>query len=82
MNRGMIRGQEVIVQHASEENGFVELSPEAANHPWVAIGEFTMHVTTCMYYNWSPIAAGKEATNQINPPQSRRTQQSYENLDF
>ena len=34
----MIRGSEVYVEAASEENGFVELPPEAAKHPWAQIG--------------------------------------------
>jgi len=34
----MIRGSEVHVAAASEENGFVELPPEAAKHPWAQIG--------------------------------------------
>lgn len=38
MDRGMIRGSEVHVAAASEENGFVELPPEAAKHPWAQIG--------------------------------------------
>lgn len=39
MNKGMIRGQDVSVEPASEDNGFLELSEEASQHPWVAIGK-------------------------------------------
>ena len=39
MNRGMIRGYEVNVRPAGEGNNFVELSAEAAAHPWAKIGE-------------------------------------------
>ncbi|XP_064395652.1 uncharacterized protein LOC135342744 [Halichondria panicea] len=37
MNRGMIRGYEVIVQPAGDENHFVELAGEAASNPWAVI---------------------------------------------
>ena len=40
MNRGMIRGYEVTVKPAGEGNNFVELSAEAAAHPWAVIGEW------------------------------------------
>ena len=35
----MIRGVEMRVDMASEENGFVELPEEAADQPWAKIGE-------------------------------------------
>ena len=38
MDRGMIRGCDVHVAAASDENGYVELPPEAAKHPWAQIG--------------------------------------------
>ena len=41
MNGGMIRGSEVKVEPASEENGYVELPPEVAEEPWAVIGEQT-----------------------------------------
>ena len=34
----MIRGVDVWVSFASEENGYVELTPEAASNPWAMIG--------------------------------------------
>ena len=34
----MIRGVDVWVSFASEENGYVELTPEAASNPWAVIG--------------------------------------------
>ena len=43
MNGGMIRGMEVLVELASEENGYVDLPPEAASNKWSLIG-------TCMGY--------------------------------
>ncbi len=42
MNRGMIRGYEVIVQPAGDENHFVELAGEAASNPWAVIGTYTL----------------------------------------
>ena len=39
MSNGMIRGSDVHVEFASEENGYIELPPEAAKHPWAQIGE-------------------------------------------
>jgi hypothetical protein len=39
MDGGMIRGVDVWVSYASDENGYVELTPEAANNPWAVIGE-------------------------------------------
>lgn len=46
MNGGMIRGVDVSVNFASEENGYVELTPEAASNPWAMIGTDTglLHV--------------------------------------
>ena len=41
MNHGMIRGIDMRVEMASEENGFVELPEEAADQPWAKIGEGT-----------------------------------------
>ena len=35
----MIRGVDVWISYASDENGYVELTPEAANNPWAVIGE-------------------------------------------
>lgn len=37
MDGGMIRGVDVSVYFASEENGYVELTPEAASNPWAVI---------------------------------------------
>lgn len=37
MNFGMIRGVDVRVDMASEENGYVELPEEAADQPWAKI---------------------------------------------
>jgi hypothetical protein len=37
MDGGMIRGVDVWVSYASDENGYVELTPEAANNPWAVI---------------------------------------------
>ena len=37
MDRGMIHGSDVCVEPASSENGYVELSPEAASNPWSQI---------------------------------------------
>lgn len=34
----MIRGVDVWVSFASDENGYVELTPEAATNPWARIG--------------------------------------------
>ena len=39
MDGGMIRGVDVWVSNASDENGYVELTPEAATNPWAVIGE-------------------------------------------
>lgn len=47
MNGGMIRGVDVVVNFASEENGYVELTPEAASNPWAMIGrqqQFSINV--------------------------------------
>lgn len=41
MNKGMIHGTELRVEFASDENGFVELPPEAASEPWARIGLVT-----------------------------------------
>ena len=41
MDGGMIRGVDVWVSFASEENGYVELTPEAASNPWAMIGGYT-----------------------------------------
>ena len=38
MNKGMIHGTDVFVELASDENGFVELPPEAVDKPWSRIG--------------------------------------------
>ena len=40
MNYGMIRGSDVKVEAATRENGYVELTPEAAKNPWTLIGKF------------------------------------------
>ena len=40
MNNGMIRGSDVRVEAATRENGYVELTPEAAKNPWTLIGKF------------------------------------------
>ncbi|CAI8039087.1 hypothetical protein GBAR_LOCUS21739 [Geodia barretti] len=37
MDGGMIRGVDVWVSNASDENGYVELTPEAATNPWAVI---------------------------------------------
>lgn len=37
MDRGMIHGSEISVEPASTENGYVELSAEAASNPWSQI---------------------------------------------
>ena len=42
----MIRGVDVGVSYASDENGYVELTPEAANNPWAVIGEKHTHTHT------------------------------------
>lgn len=42
MNKGMIHGTEIRVEFASDENGFVELPPEAASEPWARIGLETL----------------------------------------
>lgn len=34
MNKGMIHGAEVWIEFASEENGFIELPPDAVYKPW------------------------------------------------
>ena len=41
MNNGMIRGSDVRVEIATRENGYVELTPEAAKNPWAVIGKFS-----------------------------------------
>ena len=46
MDGGMIRGVDVWVSFASEENGYVELTPEAASNPWAMIGGYMEH---CIY---------------------------------
>ncbi len=38
MNKGMIHGTEIRVDFASDDNGFIELPPEAASQPWARIG--------------------------------------------
>ena len=38
----MIRGTEVRVDFASEENGYVELTPEAASNPWSVLGKYVI----------------------------------------
>lgn len=40
MNGGMIRGSDVRVEVATRENGYVELTAEAAKNPWAVIGKF------------------------------------------
>ena len=40
MNNGMIRGSDVRVEMATRENGYVELTPEAAKNPWAVIGKY------------------------------------------
>lgn len=37
MDKGMIHGSDITVEPASSENGYVELSPEAASNPWSQI---------------------------------------------
>ena len=41
MNGGMIRGSDVRVEVATRENGYVELTAEAAKNPWAVIGKFS-----------------------------------------
>ena len=43
MNNGMIRGSDVRVEFASEENGYIELPPDAASNPWAILGERQKH---------------------------------------
>ena len=50
MNRGMIRGVEMRVDMASEDNGFVELPEEAADQPWAKIGE-SCSILDCSYFH-------------------------------
>ena len=45
----MIRGVDVGVSDASDENGYVELTPEAANNPWAVIGEKHTHTHSTSY---------------------------------
>ena len=40
MNGGMIRGSDVYADLASDENGYVELPPEAASNPWSVLGRY------------------------------------------
>lgn len=42
MNKGMVRGYEVLVRPAGEGNDFVELSEEAAANPWAVIGKVSL----------------------------------------
>jgi hypothetical protein len=37
MNKGMIHGNEVFVEGASKENGYIELPPEVEDQPWARI---------------------------------------------
>lgn len=50
MNGGMIRGVDVLVNFATEENGYVELTPEAASNPWAMIGTIMWTLRVTMYY--------------------------------
>lgn len=43
MDKGKIRGCDVYVEFASEDNGFFELPPEAAKNLWTQMG-------TCILY--------------------------------
>ena len=57
MNNGMIRGSDVRVEFAGEENGYIELPPDAAKNLWAQIGEhqalswisFSDFVFYCMF---------------------------------
>ena len=46
MNGGMIRGSDVRVEVATRENGYVELTAEAAKNPWAVIGKFLHYSCT------------------------------------
>ena len=39
MDKGRIGGIDITVEKASEENGYVELTPEAEQNSWAMIGE-------------------------------------------
>ena len=52
MNKGMIHGAEVWIEFASEENGFIELPPDAVYKPWNRIGVlvvFTINIIMYVY---------------------------------
>lgn len=48
----MIRGVDVWVSYASDENGYVELTPEAANNPWAVIGEWIINFIGIIVVNF------------------------------
>ena len=57
MDGGMIRGVDVGVSNASDENGYVELTPEAANNPWAVIGEKHTHTLIILHLSLYYIVA-------------------------
>ena len=53
MNNGMIRGTDVRVEAATRENGYVELTPEAAKNPWSLLGKPTTMFSLLRYDHMS-----------------------------
>lgn len=57
MNNGMVRGSDVKVEPATRENGYVELTPEAAKNPWTLIGksyhQYPLY-RACTYIHYTP----------------------------
>ncbi len=64
----MIHGTEIRVDFASDENGFIELPPEAASQPWARIGQL---VSTVEPLNadtpeiWTPLKYGHFLMSQL-----------------
>ena len=46
----MIRGVDVWVSFASDENGYVELTPEAASNPWAMIGIYNVSLKMEVFF--------------------------------
>ena len=65
MDKGRIGGIDITVEKASEENGYVELTPEAEQNSWAMIGKKSV-LLKCLNFCVSS-AAGRNLTKQGKP---------------
>ena len=66
MDKSRVASIDIIVEKASEENGYVELTPEAEQNSWAMIGEHTdvSHIKLTMFTFCMSPAAGRNLTKQ------------------